>query len=280
MEDIIAQAQSIDILALAQALVLQYGLALVGAIVIFIVGRWLAGVLSRMSQRLLSRTDVPPALTGFVKNIVYYLILVLAIVAALQNLGVQTTSLIAILGAAGLAIGLALEGALSNFAAGVLIIFFRPFRIGDLVEIADKFGQVDEIQIFNTILVTPDNKTVIIPNSQVTSEPIVNYTKRGLMRVDMVFGIGYEDDLRKAKRVLEEILAADERIVQDPAPTVVVSELADSSVNFTVRPYIEPQHFPAIKFALTETVKLRFDEEGISIPFPQRDVHLFQASAN
>lgn len=267
-----------ELLNTVRALALAYGLNILGVILILVGGYWLAGWLARLSRKTLSKTKTDEALVRFAGSLVYYAVLIFAVLAALGRLGVQTTSFVALVGAAGLAIGFALEGALSNFAAGVLLLLFRPFRIGDLVEIADKFGAVEEILIFSTILVTLDNKTVTIPNSQVTGSPIVNYSKRGLLRLDMVFGIGYEDDLLKAKQILQELVTSDSRVASEPAPTVAVLELADSSVNFAVRPYVTPADYWAVHFDLTERVKLRFDAEGISIPFPQRDVHLFTAN--
>ncbi len=203
-------------------------------------------------------------------------IIVFAGLAAFERVGVATTSIIAVLGAMGLALGLALQGALANFAAGALMLVFRPMKVGDLVEAAGVFGRVEEIQIFNTVILTPDNKTVIIPNGQVTGGNITNYSAKGLIRVDLIFGIGYTDDLLKAKQILEEIVKADERVASNPAPSVDVMELADSSVNFAVRPFVDPEVYWNVYFGLTEQVKMRFDKEGLSIPFPQRDIHVFQ----
>jgi small conductance mechanosensitive channel len=198
------------------------------------------------------------------------------IVAAIGTLGVQTTSFVAVLGAAGLAVGFALQGSLSNFAAGVMLIVFRPFKAGDYVEAGGTAGSVQEVSIFTTVMKTPDNKKVIIPNSQITGGSITNYSAMETRRVDMVFGIGYGDNIKQAKDTLEQILAADERILKDPAPTIAVSELADSSVNFVVRPWVKTADYWAVYFDLTEKVKLTFDEKGISIPFPQQDVHMHQ----
>ena len=265
-----------DILEQAQELILTYGLNILGALIIILLGYWLAGYISRWVINTLAKTNTNEALLRFLSNLIYYAVLAFAVVAALERVGVQTASFIAVLGAAGLAIGLALEGALANFASGVIILLFKPFGLGHLVEVGDVFGRVEEIQIFSTILVTPDNKTVIIPNGQITSSHIVNYTKRGTLRVDMTFGIGYSDDLLKAKKLLEQILAEEELVLAEPAPTVAVSALADSSVNFAVRPFVAVENYWAANFAIHEAVKLRFDEAGISIPFPQQDVHLFQ----
>ncbi len=259
-----------------QGFALSSGLNILFAIVILAVGRWLAKMVANLLERTLKRTNIDETLVGFGRNLLFYAILAFAVVAALDRLGVETTSLVAALGAAGLAVGLALQGSLANFASGVLILLFRPFRVGQLVELAGTLGHVKEIQIFNTILITLDNKTVIIPNNNVTSDVIVNYSAEGHIRLDLVFGIGYGDDLLKAKGVLEELVNADARVLDDPAPTVAVLELGDSSVNFAVRPYVKVEDYWGVYFAMHEAVKLRFDAEGISIPFPQRDVHLFQ----
>ena len=267
-----------DILVQAQELILTYGLNILGALVIVLVGRWLAGAISRWVRKVVERTSSNEALPRFLSNLAYYAILAFAVVAALARLGVQTASFIAVLGAAGLAIGLALEGALSNFASGVMILLFKPIEIGDYVEISDSFGEVKEIKIFNTTLHTRDKKTVIIPNGLIISDKIVNYSKLGFIRADMVFGIGYNDDLLKAKRILEELVSEDERVLADPSPRIAVLELADSSVNFAVRPHVKIEDYWDILLDMPERVKLRFDQEGISIPFPQRDVHLFQSN--
>lgn len=265
-----------DAINTVQSLVAAYALNIVIAIVIFAIGWWLAGIAGRLVKKAMTKADVDPGLVNFTGSVVNVGVIVFAGLAAFERLGVATTSIIAILGALGLAIGLALQGALSNFAAGVLMLIFRPIKVGDLVEIAGEFGTVEEIQIFNTVLATPENKTVIIPNGQVTGNNITNYSTKDLLRLDMVFGIGYGDDLLKAKAILEEIITTDERVVKEPAPTVAVLELGDSSVNFAVRPFVKPADYWDVHFDTTEAVKLRFDQEGISIPFPQQDVHMFQ----
>lgn len=266
-----------NIMDTIQSLVVTYGLNVLYAILILLIGWWLAGIISRLLNKVMTKAEVNDTLIKFVANLTYIAIIVFAALAAFERLGVATTSFIAVLGAAGLAVGFALQGSLANFAAGVMILLFKPYKNGDLVEASGTFGKVEEIQIFNTIVISPENKTVIIPNAQVTSGNIVNYSKKGMLRLDMVFGIGYSDDLLKAKRILEEVVTADERTATDPAPTVAVMELGDNSVNFTVRPYVKVEDYWAVHFDVTEKVKLRFDKEGISIPFPQRDVHLFQA---
>ncbi|WP_415881704.1 mechanosensitive ion channel family protein [Neptuniibacter sp. QD34_54] len=244
------------------------------ALAIFFIGRWVVKQVTKLLERVLRKAKVEDMLVNFVSSIANVALLLIVIVASLNQLGVDTTSLIALLGAAGLAIGLSLQDSLKNFAAGVMLVIFKPFREGDFVEAAGVAGVVEHIQIFNTIMRTGDNREVIIPNGAIYSGVITNYSARDTRRVDMVFGIGYDDDLRKAKEILNEIIAADERILKDPAAVVAVSELADSSVNFVVRPWVNSADYWAVLWDTTETVKLRFDEEGISIPFPQMDVHL------
>ena len=257
-------------------LVTIYGIKVLAAIVIFVVGRWIAKGFRKLVRNLMNKRNVDPTITGFVGNLTYVLLLTFVVVAALGQLGIQTTSFIAILGAAGLAIGLALQGSLANFAAGFLMIIFRPFKVGDYIEGAGTAGNVEAIQIFTTLLKTPDNKTVIIPNAKLTSDNIVNYTTKGTRRMDMVVGIGYDSDIDKAREILEELVTADDRVLKDPAHKIAVVELADSSVNFVVRPWVNVSDYWDVWFDLTEKVKKRFDEAGISIPFPQRDVHVYQ----
>jgi small conductance mechanosensitive channel len=225
---------------------------------------------------VLEKARVDPTLVSFFGNIFYYLFLAIIVVAALNNLGIPTTSIVAIIGAATLAIGLALQDSLGNLAAGVVIIILRPYRIGDYIETSSATGYVTEIQLFHTLLTTRDNKSVLVPNSDVLDNNIVNYSRTELIRLELVYGISYGDDLLKAKRILREIVEADERVAKDPIPEVAVKELGDSSVNFAVRPYVRVRDEVPVTFHITEQVKLRFDAEGISIPFPQRDVHLFQ----
>ena len=254
----------------------QFGLKLIAAIVVFFVGKWLARRISNLLKRGLQRAETDPTLIGFVGNITYFGLLTMVVIAAVGQLGVQTTSFIAVLGAAGLAIGLALQGSLANFAAGVLMIIFRPFKAGDYIEAAGTAGSVEEVQLFTTTLKTPDNKTVIIPNAQVTAGTITNYSARDTRRLDMVFGVGYGDDLDKVKRVIHEVLGEEERLLKDPAPLVAVLNLGESSVDFAVRPWVNSADYWGVFFDLQEKMKKRFDQEGISIPFPQRDLHVFQ----
>ena len=256
-----------------------YGLKVIAALVILIVGKWLSRLLSNWLKRAMSRAGTDATLVSFVSNITYVALFAFTVVAALGQLGIQTASFVAIIGAAGLAIGLALQGSLSNFAAGVMLILFKPFRVGDFIEAGGTAGSVEEIKIFSTKLRSPDNKTIYVPNGQVYSGVITNYSEKETRRVDLVFGCGYEDDIKKAKDLLTSIVNQDPRILRDPAPTVAVLELADSSVNFVVRPWVKTSDYWAVHFDLHEQVKLRFDAEGISIPYPQQDVHMHHIKA-
>ncbi len=259
-----------------QQLALDFAPKIIAAFVIFIVGRWVAKALVGLVRKALKKMEADPMLVKFVGNLVYVLLLTVVVLAALGKLGVQTTSFIAILGAAGLAIGLALQDSLSNFAAGVMVVLFRPYKVGDYVEAGGVSGSVEEVQIFTTVLNTPDNKKVIVPNGQIVSGTITNYSAYATRRVDMVFGCGYDDNIGKVKNVLNEIVDSDSRILKDPKSQVVVKELADSSVNFAVRVWVNTADYWPVNFDTTEAVKRRFDEEGISIPYPQQDVHMHQ----
>jgi small conductance mechanosensitive channel len=252
----------------------EYGLKVVGAIVIFIVGRWVAMLLAHIVEKALSKAGVDKTLTKFARSLCYIALLIFVIIAAVGTLGVPIVQFSVVVGAAGLAIGLALQGSLANFASGVLMLIFRPFKVGDFVEIAGSKGTVKEVQIFNTILVSPDNVRVIVPNAQVTGGNILNYTVNGTRRVDLVVGVSYEDDLKKAKQVIEDVLRADERILHEPPFTVAVSELGDSSVNFVVRPWVKSADYWDVYFDVTAKVKQSLDQNGISIPYPQHDVHI------
>ncbi len=257
-----------------------YGIRVIAAIAILVVGRWVAKIFKNVFKKVMTKREVDVTITSFVGSLTYYLLLTFFVVAALGQLGVQTTSLVAIVGAAGLAIALALQGSLANFAAGFLMIIFRPFAVGDYIEGAGTAGTVEKILIFNTQLKTPDNKTVIVPNASLTSSNIVNYSTKGTRRVDMTFGIGYEDDIDKAKTIIEEMIKADARVLPEPAPIIAVAALADSSVNIVARPWVNSSDYWGLFFDLTEGIKKRFDAEGISIPFPQRDVHVYQHAAD
>ncbi len=255
---------------------LEFGINLITAIVIFYVGRLAVNVITKGIDRVMTSQDVDKTLVSFVTNLVSMILLVIVVIAAVGALGVQTTSFIAILGAAGLAVGLALQGSLSNFASGVLIIIFRPYKVGDWIEGAGISGGVVDVQILTTVLKTGDNKQIIVPNSQIMGGIITNYSANETRRVDMVVGVSYEDDLDKVRSTIEELIAADDRILDDPAPTIAVSELADSSVNFVVRPWVKTADYWGVMFDLTEAIKKRFDQDGISFPFPQQDVHLYK----
>lgn len=255
-----------------------YGLKVLGAIAIFIIGRIIIGIVAGFIGRMMRRSNTDETLTKFVVSLTRITLLIFVILAAIRTLGVETTSFVAIIGAAGLAVGFALQGSLANFASGVMLIIFRPFKAGDFIEAGGTMGVVEAIHIFNTVLKTPDNKKVIVPNSAVTGGNITNYSANDTRRVDMVFGIGYDDDIKKAKQILEQILAADSRVLKDPAPVIAVSELADSSVNFVCRPWVKTADYWGVFFDVTEKVKLTFDEQGISIPYPQQDVHMHQVT--
>lgn len=244
------------------------------ALLIFIVGRIVVGVIVSTFIKLMGKSKYDPMLVNFLGSILRAVLMLVVIIASLNQLSVDTTSLVAIIGAAGLAIGLSLQDSLKNFAAGVMLLVFKPIRSGDFVDAGGTSGTVQNIGIFTTTLNTPDNKEVIVPNGRIYGDNITNYSAKETRRVDMVFGIGYDDDILKAKNILLELTEQDDRILKDPAPVVVVAELGDSSVNFAVRPWAKTADFWGVKFDFTEKVKLRFDEEGISIPFPQMDVHV------
>ncbi len=260
-------------------LVTIYGIKVLAAIAIFIIGRWVAKALSNLIRSMMRKGALDQTIRRFVANMVYIVLMVFVVLAALSQLGIQTTSFIAILGAAGLAVGLALQGSLANFAAGFLMIVFRPIRVGDFIEAAGTAGTVEEIAIFTTTLVTPDNRTVIIPNGSLTGDNIVNWTLKGTRRVDLVMGIGYDDDIDKARQIMKDVMAQDDRILKDPAPQIAVVELADSSVNFVVRPWAMASDYWGVYMTTTENIKKAFDANGISIPYPQRDVHVFEHKA-
>lgn len=254
--------------------VVPWGINIVMALVIYIVGKIIVGILINIFGKVMARSKYDDMLIDFIKAIARAVLMLFVIIASLDQLGVDTTSLAAILAAAGLAIGLSLQGSLQNFAAGVMLLVFKPFKAGNFIEAGGATGVVKSISIFTTIMTTPDNKEIIVPNGAIYGGNITNYSAKETRRVDMVVGIGYDSDLKKAKEILNEMVAADDRILKDPAPTVAVAELADSSVNFVVRPWVASADFWNVKFDFTEAVKLRFDAEGISIPFPQMDVHV------
>ena len=250
------------------------------ALLILLGGIWLARLIRIWLGRLMRLRGVDPMLGSFVRSVAHILIIAFVVIAALSQLGIQTTSLVAFVGAAGLAIGLALQSSLSNFAAGVMIIIFRPFKVGDYIEAAGVGGTVEEIQIFSTQLATGDNKTVIVPNSSMTGGTIINYSAKNTRRVDLVFGISYRDDLMKARGILKGILDSEPRVLAHPVPVIAVSELAESKVNFIVRPWVRTEDYWDVYWAITEAVKLCFDEAGITIPLPQREMHVYQTKTS
>lgn len=254
-----------------------FGIKIIAAIVIFFVGRLVARLVTNGIRKLMEAQEVDKILESFVSNLVYWALMAFVIIAAISQVGVQTTSLIAIMGAAGLAVGLALQGSLANFAAGVLIVMFRPYRVGDWIEAAGVAGSVVQVQILTTILKTGDNKQIVVPNGQIMGSIITNYSANETRRVDLVIGIGYDDDIDKARATIQALVDDDDRILREPACLIAVAELADSSVNIAVRPWVKTADYWAVNFDLTEAIKKRFDKEGISFPFPQQDVHLIQA---
>ncbi|KAF7775496.1 small conductance mechanosensitive channel [Pseudoalteromonas citrea] len=257
---------------------LHYGVQIILAIIILLIGVKVAKFCAGLTEKAFSKRNIDKAVGGFVANIIYALVFAATILMALSQVGIQTTSFVAILGAAGLAVGLALQGSLSNFASGVLIIMLRPFKSGDFIEAGGKSGSVEKIEIFSTELRTPDNKVIIMPNSAIMSGAIVNYSREKTRRIDLVIGVSYEADLKQTKQVLQQVLDQESRLLKTPAYTVAVSELADSSVNFVVRPWVNTSDYWPTYFSLVENIKLALDDAGIAIPFPQMDVHLHKDS--
>ncbi len=253
-----------------------YGLKVLAALVILVVGMIIAKIIRKLVRRVLEGRKVDSAIVSFTTGLVYSSLVVFVVIAALGQLGVRTTSLVAVIGAAGLAIGLALQGSLSNFAAGFLILVFKPFKASDFIEANGVAGVVKSVHIFTTELRTPDNKVIIVPNAKLTDDNIINYSAAGERRIDMVVGIAYDADIDQARQIMADILSSDDRVLEDPAPQIAVSELADNSVNFVLRPWVKVEHYWDAMFEITEKVKKAFDKAGIGIPFPQRDVWLHQ----
>jgi small conductance mechanosensitive channel len=266
--------ESLDLEKMSETYLIPWGINIEFALVIFIIGRIVAKLIVSLVKRLLVKAKMDEILIHFISSILNTILLLFIIVAALDQLGVDTTSLIALLGAAGLAVGLALQGSLQNFAAGVMLIIFRPFKGGDFVEAGGVSGVVEKINIFSSVFRTPDNREVIIPNGAIYDGTITNFSTRDTRRIDMVIGIGYGDDIRKAKSVIQKILEEDLRILKNPEALIAVGELADSSVNFNVRPWVKSGDYWDVKYFLTEKIKLEFDANGISIPYPQMDIHM------
>jgi len=259
-----------------QIIGVDWGLRILSFLLVLIIGLWIAKAIKRGIVKVMEKRGVDPTLVKFLTSLIYVAIQAFVIIAALGKLNVQTASFVAILGAAGLAVGLALQGSLANFAAGVLMIIFKPIRVGDFVTAGGEMGGVEEIGIFTTVLKSPDNKRIILPNAQVMGGAITNFNANGTRRIEIIAGISYGDDMKKAKRIINDLIAADARILKDPAPQVAVKEMADSSVNIVVRPWVLPEDYWNVYFDLTENIKEKFDENDITIPFPQRDVHIYE----
>ncbi len=257
-----------------QDLLIGYGVNILSALLILFIGNIFAKVISRGVAKVLRKREFDQTIVDFISALVRYLLFTIVLIAALGRIGVQTASVVAVIGAAGLAVGLALQGSLSNFAAGVIIVAFRPFKSGDFVEVSGVSGSVESIQIFSTVLKTPDNKMVVVPNGTVIGSPITNYSRHKVRRIDYVIGVSYNADLQKTKAVLEDVVAKDPRVLKSPAPQVGVTALADSSVNFVVRPWVKTAEYWDVYFDLLQAIKERLDEESIEIPFPQMDVHV------
>lgn len=258
------------------ATVLAWGWKILAALLIFIIGRWVAKLVRKSVSKLMAARGLDPMLVAFLAAILYSILLVAVVIAAVGQLGIQTTPLVAVLGAAGLAVGLALQSSLGNFASGVMLVLFRPFTKGDFVEAGGTSGTVVEVGIFNTLLNTPDNRRVIVPNGQITNDVITNYSAHDTRRIDLIMGVDYRDDLKVARATLEKVVKAHDKVLEDPAPIVWVMELADSSVNFAVRPWVATSDYWQVRNELLEQLKAELEAAGCSIPFPQRDVHLHE----
>ena len=263
------------ILSLISDLAVKYGLRLLLAIITLIIGLWIIKIIIKAFVRIMEKRDVDATIQHFLRSFLSILLKILLIISVISMLGIEMTSFIAILTAAVLSVGMALAGTFQNFAGGVMLILFRPFKVGDFIKAQEFTGTVKEIQIFNTIIKTPDNKTVIIPNGGLSTNPMINFSTETTRRVDFTFGIGYADNIDKAKTVIKEIINNDERILKEPEPFIAVSELADSSVNFVVWAWVNSANYMGVLFSMPESIKKAFDKEGISIPFPQSDVHLY-----
>jgi small conductance mechanosensitive channel len=268
-----------DYLKIAQEWLVATGPNILSALAILIIGRWLIQWATRLIRKVLIKARIDDTLVRFLDTLIYYTLLAAVIMAAADQVGVKTTSFLAILGAAGLAVGLALKDSLSNFASGVMLILFKPFKVGDAVTAAGVSGSVERIDIFNSVINTWDNQKVIIPNSKITAEIITNINANPTRRIDMVIGISYDDDVKEAKAVLEQLVKADSRILTDPAPKIALAEFADSSINLVVRPWVKTEEYWDVRFSLMDNIKQAFDERNITIPYPQRDVHMYQHQA-
>ena len=256
-----------------------FGLKLLTALIVVIVGKQLVKILLKVIKVALEKANTEETVRIFVANLLNTVFTVIIFVAAINQLGVETTSIIALLGAAGLAIGLALQGSLANFASGILIVIFRPYKVGDYIEAGTNAGTVKDIQIFSTVLRTPDNKTIVVPNGSIMDGSITNYSEQPTRRIDIIASCSYQDDLDKVKQVLKTILDSEDRILTEPKPQIAVSELAESSVNFIVRPWVNSSDYLPVMYSLLENIKKTFDKKGISIPYPQSDIHIHEKKA-
>lgn len=256
---------------------LDFALSLLGAIVIFIIGKWVARKITNIIEKSLNKGGIDSTLSSFITSVTYATFLAFVVITAIGTLGINTSSFAAVIAAAGLAVGLAFQSSLSNLASGVMIIIFKPFSKGDYVEVAGTQGTVEDVNVFTTNLTSPDNKAIIIPNGSISTNNIVNYSKKSTRRVDMVFGIGYDDDIKLAKETLQEVLQKNSKIFTDPKPVIAVKELADSSINFVCRPWCKTSDYWDVYFSTQESVKLEFDKAGISIPYPQQDVNIHKS---
>ncbi|MFO7763125.1 MAG: mechanosensitive ion channel [Wenzhouxiangellaceae bacterium] len=272
MEAIQEYLQNIDL-----ATLIAWAWKILAALLIFVVGRWVAKIVRSAFKRGMSRRQLDPMLINFLAAIFYALLMIAVVIAAISQLGIQTTPLVAVLGAAGLAVGLALQSSLGNFASGVMLVFFRPFTKGDYVEAGGTSGTVDEVGIFNTMLNTPDNRRVIVPNAQITTDTITNYSAHETRRIDMIIGVDYGDDLKVARDVIDRTIRGHDQVLEDPEPAILVMELADSSVNFAVRPWVTVGDYWVVRSELLEQIKANLEAAGCSIPFPQHDVHLHKS---
>ena len=257
-----------------------YGIKIIAAVVIIVVGLWVSKIIKNCFLKTLHKKKVDPTLVGFLASMLHGGLVIFVVISAISKLGVQTTSFVAVIGAAGLAVGLALQGSLSNFAAGILLILFKPFKVGNFVKAGGEAGVIVEVGILTTEMKTPDNVQIIIPNSTIMGSAITNVSAHPTRRIDMTLGVGYDDDLNKAKQIMEDLLAADERVLKDPVATIAVAKLGDSSVEFVIRPWVNSADYWSVKFDFTKAVKEKFDAEGISIPYPQSDVHVFQEKSS
>ena len=265
---------------LETATLLSWAWKALAALLIFVIGRWIAKAVAGFLARIMRKRGLDDMLANFLSSILYAILLVAVIIAAVGQLGIQTTPLVAVLGAAGLAVGLALQNSLGNFASGVMLVLFRPFTKGDFVEAGGTSGTVDEVGIFNTVLNTPDNRRIIVPNGQITGDTITNFSAYDTRRIDLIIGVGYGDDLKLARDTIEKTINAHDKVLDDPAPAILLMELGDSSVNFAVRPWVRSADYWVVRSELLESIKVDLEAAGCEIPFPQRDVHLYKADSD